>query len=92
MLKVALQIRLKEYGKQQASRRRNTILTMEAQVLQVNQELAKQPLDPALASRKVRLDQLLADYYDDICEAARVKSGLRYQAEGERPTNTSPLS
>jgi hypothetical protein len=59
---------------------------MEAQLSQVNQELALAPSDSALYQKKVRSDHLLADYYEDICEAARIKAGLRYQSQGERPT------
>jgi hypothetical protein len=86
MLKLAIQLRLKEYSKQQATRRKKTILTMESQLLQVNQELARLPTDAALLDRRIRLDLLLAEYYEDIYEAARVKSGLRHKVEGERPT------
>jgi exonuclease III len=86
MLKLALQIHLKRYSQQQLTRRKKTILTIESQILQVNYQLACGPEDPALLQSKVRLDQLLADYYDDICEAARVKSGLRHRLEGERLT------
>jgi hypothetical protein len=86
MLKISLQIHLKRYSKQQAKRRKRTVLTMESQLLQVNQGLAAKPDDEDLLENKVRLDQLLADYYDDICEAARVKSGLKYHLQGEKPT------
>jgi hypothetical protein len=86
MLKLALQIHLKRYSQQQSNRRKKTILTMESQILQVNNQLACGPEDPALLQSKVRLDHLLADHYDDICEAARVKADLRHRLEGERPT------
>jgi hypothetical protein len=32
------------------------------------------------------LDLLLAKYYEDICETARIKSGLRHQTDGEKPS------
>lgn len=59
---------------------------MESQLLQVNQQLSRAPDDCSLLSRKVRLDMLLADYYDDICEAARVKAGLKHHVDGEKPS------
>jgi hypothetical protein len=37
----------------------------------------------------VRLDLLLGEYYNDIYEAARVKSGLKHLVDGERPTKYS---
>jgi hypothetical protein len=86
MLKLAIQLRLKVYSKQQSTRRKKTIITMESQLLQVNEKLAQRPSDAALLDKRIRLDLLLADYYQDIHEAARIKSGLRYQMEGERPT------
>lgn len=85
MLKVAIQVQLKQYSKQQAMRRKKTISTMESQILQVNQRLAALPDDPTLSDQKVRLDHLLADYYGDTCEAARVKAGLKHHCEGKRP-------
>jgi hypothetical protein len=86
MLKLALQIHLKKYSVQQSKRRKKTIHTMESQVLQINQRLSESPTDSVLLDRKVRLDHLLADYYADIQEDARIKSGLKYQVDGERPT------
>jgi hypothetical protein len=59
---------------------------MESQLFRVNQELAQLPADATLLDKRIRLDLLLAEYYEDIHEAARVKSGLRYKVEGERPT------
>lgn len=56
---------------------------MESQFSQVNQELALAPGDSALHQKKGRLDHLLhAEYYEDICDAARVKAGLKYQSRG----------
>lgn len=59
---------------------------MESQLSQVNQELALAPLDPGLLEKKTRLDHLLAEYYEDIFEAAKVKAGLKYHGQGEKPT------
>jgi hypothetical protein len=86
MLKFAIQLRPKEYSKQKATRTKKTILTMESQHLQVNEELARLPTDAALSDRRIRIDLLLAEYYENIHKAACVKSGLRYKLEGERPT------
>lgn len=86
MLKLALSIEIKNYSKQQAIHKKRTILTMESQILQVHQQLASNPTDASLIDRKVRLDLILADYYDDICEAARLKAGLKYHCQGEKPS------
>jgi hypothetical protein len=86
MLKLAIQLRLKEYSKQQSVRWKRTVLTMESELLQVNKKLASRPDDAVLLDRRIRLDLILADYYEDIYEAVRVNSGLRYQVERERPT------
>jgi hypothetical protein len=86
MLKVAIQIEVKRFGKKQAVHRKRTILTTESQILQENEQLSRAPDDTSLMNRKVRLDLLLADYYDDICEAARVKAGLKHHVDGERPS------
>jgi hypothetical protein len=47
---------------------------------------AQAPSDSSLLDKRIRLDHLLADYYDDICEAARIKVGLKYHLHGEKPT------
>jgi hypothetical protein len=86
MLKLTLQMRLNEYGKQQARRRKGTILNLESQLSQVNQRLASNPGEESLLGEKVRLDILLSEYYDDICEVAKIKAGLKYHVSGERPT------
>jgi hypothetical protein len=86
MLKLAIQLHLKQYSKQQSVHRKKTILTMESQLSQVNRQLASSPTDADLLNQRIRLDLLLANYYEDIYEVARVKAGLRYQVEGERPT------
>jgi hypothetical protein len=62
MLKLTLQMRLNEHGKQQAKRRKRTILTLESQLSQVNQSLASDPGKESLLLEKVRLDVLLSDY------------------------------
>jgi hypothetical protein len=86
MLKLTLQMRLNDYGKQQSRRRKGTILNLESNLSQVNQRLASDPREESLLSEKVRLGILLPEYYDDICEVAKIKTGLRYYVFGERPT------
>jgi hypothetical protein len=67
MLKLTLKMRLNEYGKQQAKRRKRTILTLESQLSEVNQSLASDPGKESLLLEKVRLDVLLSDYYCYDC-------------------------
>jgi hypothetical protein len=86
MLKFALQFRAKAYFKQQAFRRKMTILTLEKDLLNINDLVALQPSDNELQLRRAQLDQTLADYYEDIQEAARMKAGMKYKSQGERPT------
>jgi hypothetical protein len=86
MLKFALQFRAKAYSKQQAFQRKMTIQTLEKDLLNINDLVALQPSDNELHLRRARLDQTLADYYEDIQEAARMKAGMKYKSQGERPT------
>lgn len=86
MLKFAIQFRIKDYSKQQAFQRSRAICLLEKEAAQVNDELAAQPSDSSLHLRRARLDHILADYYADIHEAARMKAGMKYKTQGERPT------
>lgn len=52
----------------------------------MNHQLSTAPDDLSLMDRKVRLDLPLADYFENICEAARVKAGLKHHGVGERPS------
>lgn len=52
----------------------------------MNDNIALQPTDASLYLRRARLDQILADYYADIHEAAKMKAGMKYKTQGERPT------
>jgi hypothetical protein len=56
------------------------------EVSKVSNEIALQPADASLHLRRARLDQILTEYYGDIHEAARLKAGMKYKTQGERPT------
>jgi hypothetical protein len=86
MLKLAIQFRTKEYAKKQAFQRSRTISVLQMEVSKVSDEIALQPADAWLHLRGARLDQILAEYYGDIHEVARLKAGMKYKTQGERPT------
>jgi hypothetical protein len=55
--------------------------------LSVNKDLCSPALScPKLALKKERLSIMLADYYNDIHEAAKVKVGAKHAMHGEKPT------
>jgi hypothetical protein len=62
------------------------VLTMESQLAHVNRREYESPDDANPFDQKVRLDLLLSQYYEDIYEAARIKSGLEHLIEGKKPT------
>jgi exonuclease III len=86
MLKFAIQFRAKHYSKEQAFRRKRTIQVLEKDLSQVNVSLSSQPSDASLYLRRARLDTMLAEYYEDIREAARLKARMKYKTQGEKPT------
>jgi hypothetical protein len=86
MLKLSIQLHAKEFSKNHDKQRRSSISKLENDLLEVNEALASQPTDEDLLSRRARLDLMLANYYADIHEAARLKAGMKYASLGERPT------
>jgi hypothetical protein len=85
-LKYAIQIVTQPYAKEQNGRRKRTIDSLERQLLSVNEDLCSPTLCPELALKKERLSVMLADYYNDIHEAAKVKAGAKHALHGEKPT------
>jgi hypothetical protein len=54
--------------------------------LSVNEDLCSPTLScPKLALKNERLSVMLADYYNDIHEAAKVKAGAKHALHGEKP-------
>jgi hypothetical protein len=86
MLKLAIEFQSKEYAKKQAFQRSRTICGLQKEVSKLNEEIASRPSDASLHLRRARLDQILAEYYGDIHEAARLKAGMKYKTQGEEPT------
>lgn len=86
MLKLAIQLQAKEYSKRQAFQRSRTICSLQKDLAHVTEEIASQPSNASLHLRRARLDQILANYYGDYHEAARLKAGMKYKTQGERPT------
>jgi hypothetical protein len=52
-------------------------------VSKLNEEIVSRPSDAPLHLHRARLDQILAEYYGDIYEAARLKAGMKYKTQGE---------
>lgn len=86
MLKLAIQFKSEEYAKSQAFQKSRTISVLQKEVSKVSCEIALQPSDASLHLRRARLDQILAEYCSDIHEAARLKAGMKYKTQGEKPT------
>jgi hypothetical protein len=86
-LKYATQIVTQPYAKEQNGQRKRTIDSLETQLLSVNKDLCSPTLScPKLALKKERLSVMLADYYNDIHEATKVKAGAKHALHGEKPT------
>ena len=86
-LKYAIQIVTQPYAKEQNGQRKRTIDSLERQLLSVNEDICSPTLScPELALKKERLSVMLADYYNDIHEAAKVKAGAKHALHGEKPT------
>jgi hypothetical protein len=86
-LKYAIQIVTQPYAKEQNGRRKRTIDSLERQLLSINEDLCSPIIScPELALKKERLCVMLADYYNDIHEAAKVKAGAKHALHGEKPT------
>lgn len=85
-LKLAIRLVSEPYAKQQSRRRKSTISSLEKQLEQVKEVLCACPDDPTLPVTKARLSSLLADYYQDVHAAAKLKAGTKHSLEGEKPT------
>lgn len=87
-LKYALRLESEPYAKEQAARRKRTVQSLEKQLQQINvdmcSQLAVSNTDNHL--RKEKLSLMLADYYQDIHDAARLKAGAKHASQGEKPT------
>lgn len=85
-LKLAIRLVTELYAKEQARRRKRTIKSLEKQILQINTKLCNPSDDSSLASQKERLSLMLADYYQDVHAAAKLKAGAKHALDGEKPT------
>lgn len=85
-LKLAIRIVTEPYAKEQSRRRKATVTTLEKQLLDVNEALCSSPGDPELPVKKRKLSLLLADYYQDVHDAARLRAGAKHSVDGEKPT------
>jgi hypothetical protein len=63
-----------------------SIQTLKRDLPNINDLVALQSSDNELHLCRARLDQTLADYYEDIQEETRMKAGMKYKSQGKRPT------
>jgi hypothetical protein len=52
-----------------------------------NTKLCSNPNDPTLLVEKHNLANLLAEYYNNVHEAAKLKAGVKHAVDGERATS-----
>jgi hypothetical protein len=80
-------LHLEPYAKSQARRRRSTIDSLEKKSQVVDSKLCSNPNDSNLLIEKHNLANLLADYYNDVHEAAKLKASVKHAVDGERATS-----
>lgn len=85
-LKLAIRLVTEPYAKEQTRRRKATVASLEKKLLDVNKALCSTPDDPDLPIQRKKLSQLLADYYQDVHDAARLRAGAKHSVDGEKPT------
>lgn len=79
-LKLIIRLETEPYAKEQAARRRRTVRSLEKQIQLTNEALCSTPNDPATFLQKEKLSHMLADCYQDVHDAAKMKAGAKHSS------------